>query len=69
MWEQSATSIAGKRKGQIVREDLAFRFSNIMKMGMQRFCALSNLACQILQFTVLKQFSLTINNYHAIKTC
>lgn len=63
-------SILPKGKlGPNCAKDFAFRFSNIMRFGMQRFCICMNLACQILSFLHLKQFSLTINNCYAIKTC
>ncbi len=56
-------------QGPNCNNDLVFRFTNVLRFGMQRFCDCLNLVHQILNMPFLKQFSLTINNYHAIKTC
>lgn len=50
-------------------EDLAFRFINIIKFCVQRFCVCLNLGTLILSLPFLMKFSLTINNYLAIKIC
>jgi len=50
-------------------EDSACAFTNIMKFCMQRFYDCLNLVSQILCMLFLRKFSLTMNNYHAIKTC
>jgi len=50
-------------------KDLAFRLANILIFGVQRIYVCLNLVNQILNIRFLKKLSLTINNYHAIKTC
>ena len=49
--------------------DAVYGFSNRLRFGVQRYCSCLNLAFQILTILLLKQLSLTINNFYAIKTC